>query len=725
MQTQKILLLFLAFICSVFTVNAQLPNDSCADAILINMGTNCLEGTNEGALNDTIATCTDITVMDVWYRFNATASGLMSLHTDVAHNDSLFNDVLSIYSGGCNNLVVTKCTNYDEYGFQGEKAFFEVVAGETYLVQISGQLRNFGKEQGKFCLSLANETALPELPNNDLCTDAISLTVNDDWQDFYNHHATTDSIFADELERSRADIWFQFSPQNGELIKTAVQADFSHILALYEGDCDNLTLINQNINGFELIGENLNPNETYFVQISGRFATLEGDFQIKIEDELTIAENYFCQDATPIQPDGNCVPFDNAGVTFSDITPSCFLFAAADFWYKYSPLQSGSFQINTHADYEHGIAVYTNTCDSLVEIYCSNAYFPCAGYVESIDVEEGNDYFIQIITNNTYNASVIGSGCLEIISDLQSDNALPLSLEVSPFCLTDSTAELKINVSGGVGNYTYYGNQAGEILPIGSPYFVQVIDENGCQEIVVDNINCSELPNDCDFFYYLETSDISCHSAADGTATISVADGTNPTFSWSNEATTATVNNLSAGTHFVEMTSDAGAICTVYFDISAPDSLSAITTIFPANSGTNTTDLITILPQGGTPPYSFLWETGETTQSKNFIQDENNDYLLTDANGCTFVHDVFIIDNTINRDLYHQIQLYPNPVNDLLFVEIGETLQLEQVVIYDNLGRIVLQRTVPQLNVAALPGGPYFVKVVTNKGQIFKRIIIL
>jgi hypothetical protein len=73
------------------------------------------------------------------------------------------------------------------------------------------------------------------------------------------------------------------------------------------------------------------------------------------------------------------------------------------------------------------------------------------------------------------------------------------------------------------------------------------------------------------------------------------------------------------------------------------------------------------------------------------------------------------------------ISVFPNPVNDRLYIE-AET-EVEDVIVYDIYGRVQnfrnseTQRLSNSIDVSNLKAGIYFVKINTEKGNIVKRII--
>ena len=74
-------------------------------------------------------------------------------------------------------------------------------------------------------------------------------------------------------------------------------------------------------------------------------------------------------------------------------------------------------------------------------------------------------------------------------------------------------------------------------------------------------------------------------------------------------------------------------------------------------------------------------------------------------------------------ELTSSINVYPNPVNDVLFIE--TEVEINEVVVYDVYGRQQLAVSGQQsaVSVTNLNSGIYFVKVVTENGEVVKRIV--
>ena len=77
-------------------------------------------------------------------------------------------------------------------------------------------------------------------------------------------------------------------------------------------------------------------------------------------------------------------------------------------------------------------------------------------------------------------------------------------------------------------------------------------------------------------------------------------------------------------------------------------------------------------------------------------------------------------------ELASSLNIYPNPVSDVLFVE--AEMNIEEVVVYDVYGRRQVAETpshqeVMTIEVSSLNSGVYFVKVKTENGEVVKRFV--
>ncbi len=124
-------------------------------------------------------------------------------------------------------------------------------------------------------------------------------------------------------------------------------------------------------------------------------------------------------------------------------------------------------------------------------------------------------------------------------------------------------------------------------------------------------------------------------SSCNGTADLSVSGGAAPyTYSWSNGRTSQDVSGLCAGSYTVTITDVYGCTTTKSVTIGTTSALSVTcnSTNVTTQGGTNGTASVTV--SGGVTPYSYLWNTGHTTQSVTNRPAGVYSVTVTDKNGC-------------------------------------------------------------------------------------------
>ncbi|WP_344789671.1 Ig-like domain-containing protein, partial [Postechiella marina] len=137
-----------------------------------------------------------------------------------------------------------------------------------------------------------------------------------------------------------------------------------------------------------------------------------------------------------------------------------------------------------------------------------------------------------------------------------------------------------------------------------------------------------------------QDSPVVCFGEANGSATVTPAGGNgNYTYSWDNGETTATATALNAGTHTVTITDDKDCKTTATVNITQPSAAltASITSVTDVLCNSEATGSIDISVDGGTAPYTFVWNdtNNSTTEDlSNVIADAYN-VTITDANGCT------------------------------------------------------------------------------------------
>lgn len=96
------------------------------------------------------------------------------------------------------------------------------------------------------------------------------------------------------------------------------------------------------------------------------------------------------------------------------------------------------------------------------------------------------------------------------------------------------------------------------------------------------------------------------------------------------------LENLPAGNYLLLVLDANGDTCSAQLSISQAPALALLADIYPAEDSDTLRDGYFILrPQGGRPPYRYLWNTGNTVAAQEFSRSEKYEATVTDAEGCT------------------------------------------------------------------------------------------
>ncbi|NPA34231.1 MAG: hypothetical protein GXO48_04800, partial [Chlorobi bacterium] len=211
-------------------------------------------------------------------------------------------------------------------------------------------------------------------------------------------------------------------------------------------------------------------------------------------------------------------------------------------------------------------------------------------------------------------------------------------------CPNGTDGWIKINASNGTPPYTISwtpanGTISGDSiynLPAGT-YSVTITDSNNCS-YTINNITISRPPS---WNISVSTQNPSCNGASDGSITITVNSGGTPPYvhNWSTgssfSGTTVTLSNLPAGTYADTIYDANGCDTVIIITLTDPPPLSIDSFVVSpptcnANNGT-----IEAYISGGTPPYSYSWSNGATTNPLTGVGAGTYTLTVTDANGCT------------------------------------------------------------------------------------------
>mgnify|MGYP003324064710 CR=1 FL=1 len=153
---------------------------------------------------------------------------------------------------------------------------------------------------------------------------------------------------------------------------------------------------------------------------------------------------------------------------------------------------------------------------------------------------------------------------------INSKNSLSLTYEKNSLNFGEIIDYLNQNVNIGVEDVDNNSTTFSDVLA--GTYSVFVTDANGCQKtienIVLEQPEILEISSET-------VTDITCNGSDDGSIDIAVSGGTgNYTYSWSNNATTQDITDLSPGTYTVNITDQNGCLVSKEYTILEPDALS-------------------------------------------------------------------------------------------------------------------------------------------------------
>ncbi|HEX5002508.1 MAG TPA: gliding motility-associated C-terminal domain-containing protein, partial [Bacteroidia bacterium] len=193
---------------------------------------------------------------------------------------------------------------------------------------------------------------------------------------------------------------------------------------------------------------------------------------------------------------------------------------------------------------------------------------------------------------------------------------------------------------GGTSPYTYQWS-SGQTTQVISPlsagtYTVTIKDANLCSRSRTNVLVAQGSP----IAFFDSVKQVTCNGLLNGAIYITVAGGASPiTYAWNSGQTTQDLTGLGVGNYTVTVTDVNGCTATLDTSISQPANLSAATQLTNAHCGLANGG-INVNPAGGTPPYTYLWSTGQTIQNITSLTAGTYTVTVTDANLCSRVRTV-------------------------------------------------------------------------------------
>ncbi|WP_028980915.1 SprB repeat-containing protein, partial [Sporocytophaga myxococcoides] len=139
-----------------------------------------------------------------------------------------------------------------------------------------------------------------------------------------------------------------------------------------------------------------------------------------------------------------------------------------------------------------------------------------------------------------------------------------------------------------------------------------------------------------------------CKGTNDGGVNLNVTGGTPPySYLWSDGSTNQNLTGVSAGNYSVTITDSKNCKKTASYSVTEPSNFALTgTPISPSCNGGND-GAVNISLSGATPPYTFLWSNGSTSQNLSGVPSGSYSVQITDANGCTQTSSFSITDPSL------------------------------------------------------------------------------
>lgn len=384
----KHLYITLIFVCSIvsnaFSLVGGIAGDNCEDPIQLSLSIGCQYTlfSTVGATSQSTSVCPNPNCgsylgNDIWMTVTVPASGKLRLERD---NVSGINAAYAVYTGSCGAFTQIACASKVQSSvLNGWTLNDQSLAGELLYVRVWNRNSTNGGTFN-FC---AFE---PPTPENDLCSEAIELSVGTfcSYGTYTNAYCTEEAGFNPTPDcgfYQGGDVWFTLQmPASGHLrIERENTPGVNAQFALYSGVCGAMTELqcaqlttDMNIHNESLAGQTLflrvfpyNNNEgglfylcAWEPPIPDHDMCAEAiDLSIPYGCQMLEANNAYCTEEPGIAPD-----------------PDCLGFKGGDIWYKFVMPSSGVVnveKIGTSTNSTGQFSFYSGTCGDMVHLDCA------------------------------------------------------------------------------------------------------------------------------------------------------------------------------------------------------------------------------------------------------------------------------------------------------------------------------------------------------------------
>lgn len=264
------------------------------------------------------------------------------------------------------------------------------------------------------------------------------------------------------------------------------------------------------------------------------------------------------------------------------------------------------------------------------------------------------------LAGGTYDVTITdNAGCSFDTSFVLSAAAAPIvtATPTNESCLGFNNGSVTANVTGGNGPFTFVwstGSTAASINAGAGTYWVVVTDASGCTDSDTATVLAGPL---CCQLNASGVDEPAYCGQSNGALTIVVDSTTGPapyTYALDGGATVTTnqFNNLLGGLHTIVVTDVNGCLDTLVASVT--EIQNDLTLTINANSPTcaegNDGDAAA-LAQGGTLPYTYNWNNGDTGFQTTTLPVGQYSVVVTDGNGCSITESTLLSTDPVLADL--------------------------------------------------------------------------
>lgn len=229
---------------------------------------------------------------------------------------------------------------------------------------------------------------------------------------------------------------------------------------------------------------------------------------------------------------------------------------------------------------------------------------------------------------------------------------------------------------------------------------------------------------------YVVTQNITCGNSCDGTASVTVVEGTPPfRYLWDNAGadTTASVSDLCKGLYTVRVIDADNDTMYISSFVKQHTVLTGSAEATGASCSSCTDGSINAEGMGGNPAYTYALDGGTPQSSGTFTGLGTGSYVITITDSCgSAVNVTAVIDDVSSvseNELHSLLSVYPNPAQNEVTIQLEKQVAggLSRVVLMDGLGQVV--KTIEtngnqfvKLSLNDLGYGLYFLSVHTGSG---------